>query len=63
MIVSPPEVNGLVVLLVALAGAAVNLLATWQLSQANRASMNVEPEWRRPGGLLDVHWSEDGADA
>jgi cobalt-zinc-cadmium efflux system protein len=41
-IVSPPEVDGLVVLVVALAGAAVNLLATWQLSQANRASMNVE---------------------
>src|SRR5262245_49741952 len=31
-IVSPPDVNGLVMLLVALAGAAVNLLATWQLS-------------------------------
>jgi cobalt-zinc-cadmium efflux system protein len=41
-IVSPPDVNGLVMLVVALAGAAVNLLATWQLSQAGRESMNVE---------------------
>lgn len=29
-------------LVVALAGIGVNLLATWQLSQANRASMNIE---------------------
>jgi cobalt-zinc-cadmium efflux system protein len=41
-IVTPPDVGGLVVLLVALAGAAVNLVATWQLAQANRESMNVE---------------------
>jgi cobalt-zinc-cadmium efflux system protein len=41
-IVSPPDVDGLVVLLVALAGAAVNLIATWQLAGANRESMNVE---------------------
>lgn len=38
---SPPEVAGGVVLVVALAGAVVNLVATWVLSRANRASLNV----------------------
>ncbi len=41
-LVSPPEPAGLVVLLVALAGIGVNLTATWQLSKANRQSMNIE---------------------
>ncbi len=41
-LVSPPEPAGLPILIVALAGVAVNLAATWQLSKANRASMNVE---------------------
>ncbi len=41
-LVSPPEPAGLVVLLVALAGIVVNLAATWQLSKANRQSMNIE---------------------
>jgi cobalt-zinc-cadmium efflux system protein len=39
---NPPDVEGLPVLLVALVGVAVNLLATWTLSKANRRSMNVE---------------------
>ena len=39
---SPPQPSGLPILVVALVGVAVNLLATWQLSKANRASMNVE---------------------
>jgi cobalt-zinc-cadmium efflux system protein len=39
---SPPEPGGLAMLLVATAGIAVNLLATRQLAQANRESMNVE---------------------
>jgi cobalt-zinc-cadmium efflux system protein len=39
---SPPRVTGAVVLVVALVGIAVNLLATWTLSGANRQSMNVE---------------------
>jgi cobalt-zinc-cadmium efflux system protein len=41
-LVSPPEPAGLPILVVALVGIAVNLAATWQVSQANRESMNVE---------------------
>ena len=41
-LVSPPQPNGLPILVVALVGVAVNLAATWQLSKANRESMNVE---------------------
>jgi cobalt-zinc-cadmium efflux system protein len=41
-LVSPPQPNGLPILIVALVGVAVNLAATWQLSKANRESMNVE---------------------
>jgi cobalt-zinc-cadmium efflux system protein len=41
-LVNPPEVDGLVVLLVALAGIAVNLAATMVLSGAERRSLNVE---------------------
>ncbi|ROO90490.1 cobalt-zinc-cadmium efflux system protein [Actinocorallia herbida] len=38
----PPEVGGGLVLVTALAGVVVNLLATWMLSKANRSSLNVE---------------------
>jgi cobalt-zinc-cadmium efflux system protein len=41
-LVSPPEVEGGVVLVVALVGVAVNLVAAWLLARANRASLNVE---------------------
>ena len=41
-LVSPPDASGIVVLVVALVGIGVNLLATWQLSGANRRSLNVE---------------------
>jgi cobalt-zinc-cadmium efflux system protein len=41
-LVSPPDVVGTVVLVVALAGVVVNLAATWTLSRANRESLNVE---------------------
>jgi cobalt-zinc-cadmium efflux system protein len=41
-LVSPPRPEGLPILVVALVGVAVNLAATWQLSKANRESMNVE---------------------
>ncbi len=41
-LVSPPATGGLTVLLVALAGVAVNVLATRELARANRESMNVE---------------------
>jgi cobalt-zinc-cadmium efflux system protein len=41
-LVSPPDARGGVMLVVALAGIGVNLLATWQLSGANRRSLNIE---------------------
>jgi len=41
-LVSPPQVSGTVVLVVALVGIAVNLVTTWQLAKANRANMAVE---------------------
>lgn len=41
-LIDPPTVDGWVVLVVALAGVAVNLLATWQLAAANRQNMAVE---------------------
>jgi cobalt-zinc-cadmium efflux system protein len=41
-LVTPPEPEGVVILVVALVGVAVNLAATWSISRANRQSMNVE---------------------
>ena len=41
-LVSPPAASGTAILVVALVGIGVNLLATWQLSGANRRSLNVE---------------------
>jgi cobalt-zinc-cadmium efflux system protein len=41
-IVSPPRPGGLAMVIVALAGVAVNLISTAQLAKANRASMNIE---------------------
>jgi cobalt-zinc-cadmium efflux system protein len=41
-LVSPLDANGTAILVVALVGIGVNLLATWQLSGANRRSLNVE---------------------
>lgn len=41
-LVDPPSVDGAIVLVVALAGVAVNLLATWVLAGAGRESLNVE---------------------
>jgi cobalt-zinc-cadmium efflux system protein len=38
----PPHVRAGLILVVALVGAAVNLLATWTLARANRESLNVE---------------------
>jgi cobalt-zinc-cadmium efflux system protein len=42
----PPPVTGGIVLGTALAGIVVNLAATWLLSRANRASLNVEGAFR-----------------
>jgi cobalt-zinc-cadmium efflux system protein len=41
-IVDPPDVEGGLVLAVAILGIAVNLAATWVLASANRQSLNVE---------------------
>ena len=41
-LVSPPDAHGGVMLVVALIGIGVNLLATWQLAGANRQSLNIE---------------------
>jgi cobalt-zinc-cadmium efflux system protein len=41
-LIAPPEPQGTVILIVALVGIVVNLVATRQLSKANRESMNVE---------------------
>lgn len=41
-LISPPEVEGGLMLGTALAGIAVNVVTTWCLSRANRGSLNVE---------------------
>jgi cobalt-zinc-cadmium efflux system protein len=41
-LISPPEVEGGLVVIVAVAGIVVNLAATWILAQAERKSLNVE---------------------
>ena len=41
-LVDPPDVGGRLVLIVALVGIVVNLVATWTLAKANRQSLNVE---------------------
>ncbi|GGM72334.1 cation diffusion facilitator family transporter [Dactylosporangium sucinum] len=41
-LVTPPPVGGGAVLVTALAGIAVNLVAVWAMGKANRASLNVE---------------------
>lgn len=41
-LIDPPQVRGGLVLAVALAGIAVNLLAAWVMSKANRQSLNIE---------------------
>jgi cobalt-zinc-cadmium efflux system protein len=41
-LVQPPPAGGMAMLVVAIVGVGVNLLATWQLSKANRQSMNIE---------------------
>jgi cobalt-zinc-cadmium efflux system protein len=41
-LINPPDVHGLVVVVVAAAGIIVNLLAVWVLLGANRTKLNVE---------------------
>src|SRR4029077_16130839 len=41
-LITPPEVAGLAVTVVAAAGVVVNLAAAWVLAKANRQSLNIE---------------------
>src|SRR5437660_6253917 len=41
-LVAPPQAGGTTILVVALVGIGVNLLATWQVAGANRGSLNIE---------------------
>ncbi|MDN5798395.1 MAG: cation diffusion facilitator family transporter [Intrasporangium sp.] len=41
-LIYPPDVEGAVVLAVALIGVAVNIVAAWVLARANRSSLNIE---------------------
>jgi cobalt-zinc-cadmium efflux system protein len=43
---SPPDVRGPLVVATAIAGAAVNVLALWQVGRANRSNLNVEGSYR-----------------
>jgi cobalt-zinc-cadmium efflux system protein len=45
-LVNPPDVGGRLVLIVALVGIVVNLVATWTLAKANRQSLNVEGSYQ-----------------
>ncbi|WP_405488800.1 cation diffusion facilitator family transporter [Nocardia sp. NBC_00511] len=41
-LIDPPDVSGKLVLITALVGVVVNVLASWMISRANRTSLNVE---------------------
>ncbi len=45
-LISPPRVEGVAVLAVALAGIGVNLLASWQLAKANQRSLNIKGSYK-----------------
>jgi cobalt-zinc-cadmium efflux system protein len=45
-LIAPPSVHGGLVLVTAAVGAAVNVLALWQVARANRANLNVEGSYR-----------------
>jgi cobalt-zinc-cadmium efflux system protein len=45
-LVAPPSVSAPIVVVTAAAGAAVNLVAIWQVARANRESLNVEGSFR-----------------
>ncbi len=45
-LISPAQANGWVMLGVALAGIAVNVVATWQLAGANRQSLNIRASFK-----------------
>lgn len=45
-LVSPPAVDGRLMLVVALAGVVVNLVATWQLAKAERRNLNIRGSYQ-----------------
>ncbi len=45
-LISPPAVDGRLMLVVALAGVVVNLVATWQLAKAERRSLNIRGSYQ-----------------
>src|SRR2546427_2290220 len=45
-LISPPRVEAIPMLVVALAGIGVNVLATWQLAKANRRSLNIRGSYK-----------------
>ena len=45
-LINPPAAGGLAILIVAVVGVGVNVLATWQLAKANRESMNIEGSFK-----------------
>jgi cobalt-zinc-cadmium efflux system protein len=45
-LLSPPRVEGIPMLAVAIAGIGVNLLASWQLAKANRRSLNIRGSFK-----------------
>ncbi|MEY9877000.1 cobalt-zinc-cadmium efflux system protein [Streptacidiphilus sp. MAP12-33] len=53
-LISPPEVEGGVVLVTALVGIVVNVVAAWLISRANRSSLNVEGAYQH---ILNDAWA------
>jgi len=45
-LIDPPDAQGRAIVIVALVGVAVTLVATWQLARANRESLNIEGSYR-----------------
>jgi cobalt-zinc-cadmium efflux system protein len=73
-LIDPPGVDGWAVVVTALAGIAVNLVATWQLAKANRTNMAVEGSFQHivtdlyafigtaVAGAIILLWGLDRAD-
>jgi cobalt-zinc-cadmium efflux system protein len=73
-LIDPPGVDGWAVVVTALAGIAVNLVATWQLAKANRTNMAVEGSFQHivtdlyafigtaAAGAIILLWGLDRAD-
>jgi cobalt-zinc-cadmium efflux system protein len=53
-LISPPPVEGGIVLVTALVGIVVNVIAAWLISRANRSSLNVEGAYQH---ILNDAWA------